>query len=445
MISGDVSINKLREAISQERKIINEMISMFSHLKKSPTDHEREMVVGQLESLQESLKKTGQQVIGSAEKISMFKKLMPQTKPTTPTIQPKKLPTKSLQPVPESIHQEKGKSEGKRKIKAIGLEKQTIKRLKVKKEKIKKKKVRKASKYAKISSSIFYNFSMKQLKKGRFRKMHRELVRAGMYFVPANYISMIFFTTIVAFVVSIFLVIFFMFFKFVASPPFFIATEGALGLKLLRVFWIAILLPILTFLFAYYYPSLEKKAKGSKLEQELPFATIHMAAVSQSLVEPSKIFSIIISTKEYPHLEKEFIKLQNEINVYGYDLVTALRNRAFNGPSRKLAELFNGLATTITSGGDLPDFFEKRSQSLLFEHRLSEEKQTKASETFMDIYISLVIAAPMILMLLLIMMRMSGLGVSLSISTITVIMVLSVILANIFFLTFLHLKQPGGR
>src|SRR3989344_1029985 len=153
---------------------------------------------------------------------------------------------------------------------------------------------------------------------------------------------------------------------------------------------------------------MEKKSSEGKINQELPFAVVHMSAISSSMIEPSKIFNIIISTKEYPALEKEFIKIQNEINIYGYDLVTALRNRSFNSPSKKLAELFNGLATTITSGGNLPVFFEKRSQSLLFEYRLDMEKQGKASETFMDIYISVVIASPMVLMLLLMMMRISG-------------------------------------
>ena len=143
-------------------------------------------------------------------------------------------------------------------------------------------------------------------------------------------------------------------------------------------------------------------------------------------------------------LKKEFTKLINEVNIYGYDLVTALRYMAFNSPSRKLAELYNGLATTITSGGDLPNFFDKRAQTLLFEHRLETEKHSKAAETFMDIYISVVIAAPMILMLLLMMMRLSGLGISLSTGMITLVMVLGVSLMNVLFLSFLHLKQPEG-
>jgi len=107
--------------------------------------------------------------------------------------------------------------------------------------------------------------------------------------------------------------------------------------------------------------------------------------------------------------------------------------------------LFNSLATAITSGGNLTDFFDKRASSLLFEHKLDKEKQAKAAETFMDIYISVVIAAPMILMLLLMMLKIGGLGIGLSTGAITTMMVLGVVMINIFFLTFLHLKQSGGE
>ena len=131
----------------------------------------------------------------------------------------------------------------------------------------------------------------------------------------------------------------------------------------------------------------------------------------------------------------------NEINVLGHDLITALRHSAFNSPSDKLAELFNGLATTLTSGGNLPLFFDKRAQSLLFEYRIEKEKYTKTAETFMDIYISVVIAAPMLMMLLLIMMSISGIGFSLSVPMITIIVVSSVSLINLIFLVFLHLNQ----
>ena len=238
--------------------------------------------------------------------------------------------------------------------------------------------------------------------------------------------------------------LFFLVFNIGALPPFITFVEEPLAMRLLKVVWLMVAVPGATMLLSYFYPALEKKSIESRINQELPFAVVHMSSISSSMIEPSKIFQIIISTREYPFLEKEFIKIQNEINVYGYDLVTALRNRSYNSPSKKLSELFNGLATTITSGGGLPDFFDKRAASLLFDHRLEKEKQTKASETFMDIYISAVIAAPMILMLVLMMMRISGLGISLSTGMISLIMVLAVSLINILFLAFLHLKQPEG-
>ncbi len=442
MIEGNIAIEKLGKSILRERKTVKEINSLFNYLSNADTREEKRMISSQIGELKNSLRKTGQEVIGSAEKISLFKPLNQDSEKKAFVPETEKVQQRTFQKIsPGNVVETKS---SKKKFKLSPLEKITIKRMKKKKKKVVEKKEKRPSKYAMISSSIFYNFSMSLIDKGLFKQLKRDLIRANMEFVPANYISFIFFTTVLSAIAAVFITLFFLFFNIIALPPFIVGVEESLGLRFLKVFWILFVIPAVTFLFTYIYPSLEKKSLERRINYELPFAAIHMSSISSSMIEPSKIFSIIVTTKEYPYLEKEFIKLQNEINIYGYDLVTALRNRSFNSPSRKLSELFNGLATSITSGGNLPDFFEKRSQSLLFEHRLDKEKQAKASETFMDIYISVVIAAPMILMLLLMMMRISGLGISLSPSMITLIMVLGVTLINIFFLTFLHLKQPEG-
>ena len=106
-----------------------------------------------------------------------------------------------------------------------------------------------------------------------------------------------------------------------------------------------------------------------------------------------------------------------------------------------MSELLSGLATTINSGGDLTRFFETRAETLLFDYKLRREKETKTAETFMDLYISIVIAAPMIFMLLLMIMKISGLGISLPTTVITLMMVSGVAMINVFFLIFLHLKK----
>ena len=169
-----------------------------------------------------------------------------------------------------------------------------------------------------------------------------------------------------------------------------------------------------------------------------------MSAISGSGIQPSEIFRIIGLSREYPYLRKEIRKVINQINLYGYDLVTALNNSSSVTPSEKLAELFSGLSTTITSGGDLSKFFEKRSETLLAEYRLTREKYVKTAETFMDIYISVVIAAPMILMLLFVMLSIGdfGSGLGLTIGRLTFFVIAILTLINTVFLTFLHLNQP---
>lgn len=443
-MTKNLLIETIRKNILQEKKIISELNSLFTYFKNTRDPGEKRMVSSQITNLTKPLQKTGQEIITSAEKLSLSKPLAPVQK-TTPARQPA-MPqkTRTVQKTPKGTYprsSQKALKKKDKKLKPDSLETLTLKRIKKKEEKVVKKKEKKPSKYVKTSSRFFYNTSMTFLKKGFFRKLKRDLIKSNINLVPATYISLIFFTTVISAIVSIFIILLSLFFTISALPPFITLAGENIGIRFLKIFWLLFALPGATFLFAYFYPSLEKRSLEAKINRELPFAAIHMSSISGSMIEPSKIFSIIIATKEYPNLEKEFIKLQNEINIYGYDLVTALRNRSFNSPSRKLSDLFNGLATTITSGGNLPEFFDKRSQSLLFDHRLEMEKQLKTAETFMDIYISVVIAAPMILMLVLMMMRISGLGISLSPFMISFVMMLVVSLVNIFFLTFLHIRQ----
>jgi len=179
-----------------------------------------------------------------------------------------------------------------------------------------------------------------------------------------------------------------------------------------------------------------------RINAELPFVTIHMSSIAGSGIEPTQIFKIITQGEEYPYTKKELKKVINQVNVYGYDLISALKNTARETSSQKLSELFNGIATTISSGGNLLDFLNKKAETFLFEYRLDKEKQTKSAETFMDVYISIVIAAPMILTLLIVLISVTGLGIGLSMNALTFVIISIVSLINIIFLVFLHLNQP---
>jgi Flp pilus assembly protein TadB len=428
--------NNLNQNFVKEKQIAGEIGSLFAQLEKAKTANEKNFVTNHLNLLTNSLKQEITDFSSNLEKIGIPRQLaihktQPQVKqkivPETPIKGPKK---------------KKGILSLKKQRDFSELERKTLKRLQKKEGKVIKKKEQKPSSYVKFANQLFSEKAKEYIKKGTFRTVERGIVKSKMPFVPSSYISVLFLSILVSSLVGLFLFIFFLFFSIGTALPIITLAKGLFLERLLRTFWLLFLIPLGTATFMYFYPSLEEKAAAMKINEELPFATIHMASISGSMIDPSKIFTIIIQTKEYPYLEKEFTKLLNEINIYGYDLITALKNIAYNSPSKKLTELLNGLATTISSGGNLPDFFTKRSETLLFDYKIEREKRIRSSETFMDVYISVVIAAPMILMLLLIMMKISGLGFALSTGTITLITVLGVLLINIFFLTFLKIKQP---
>ena len=448
--------NDLKDLIQREKKIIKEIISSSNYLQNSDAE-EKKLISIHLSLLKEELIKTNDKIPDEIKKINLVKSLN-ETIPVKPVEEPKKQEIKPE--VNQEIKQEIQKKKenflprktfierigldilyAKDDLKPTPLEKETIKRIKKKREEKILKTKEKSNEYLKTSNKFFSELSKKLMKNKVFPTLEEDLIKANLKFTENSYISMTLFTTVVFFIISIFLALFFLFFKISPELPIIFFSEATFMTRLMRVFWMPIVIPIGTFLIMMIYPSLEKTSAELNINQELPFAVINMSAISGSMIDPSKIFKIIITTQEYPYLEKEFKKLINEINIYGYDLVSALRDASLKSPSKKLSELFNGLATTINSGGNLPEFFEKRAQTLLFEYGLEKEKNTKSAETFMDIYISIVIAAPMILMILLMMMKMSGLGVALSTGTITLIIVAAVAMINVVFLTFLHLKR----
>ncbi len=426
----DVNFWALKEAIGTEKKAVNELNSSLNHLENA-TDREERRIIGEhIEKLKNSFKKANEEVVSELEKINLATPLKKTEKKPKPKI--------LLEKKPKKISFGKGLGRG-----LSQLEKETIKRIRRGGEKVEAIETEKPKKYVEMSNKYFYNSAQKLSKNKNFETLKKDLIKTNLEFTPVTYISMMLFTTVISVIAAFFIFLFFLIFKIGGESLISIAAENFV-MRFLKTFWILFAIPIGVFLFMYFYPSLEKKSTEKRIDEELPFCAIHMAAISESMIEPSKIFSIIITTKEYPYLRKEFTKLINKINIYGYDLVSALKSTSQNSPSKKLAELLNGLAVTINSGGDLTDFFEKRSQTLLFEHRLEREKNTKTAETFMDIYISVVIAAPMILMLLLMMMKISGLGISLGTGSITLIMVLGVAVINAAFLSFLHLRRPTG-
>lgn len=284
--------------------------------------------------------------------------------------------------------------------------------------------------YIKISNYFFYNLSNNLFKKGYFKELRENIISASVPIFSISFVSMMFFSALLAVILGLLYSI------FSSVIAFNLAT-------LARNFGISFVLGIVVFFGLYSYPGSEKKGQAHRIDEELPFVSLHMSSIAGSGIEPSKIFEIVLADKENPAIGKEFKKIVSQINIYGYDILTSLKNVAKETPSKKLSELLGGIATTITEGGDLGEFLKKRSETLFFDYKLVREQYTKLAETFMNIYISIVIMAPMIFSLLILLIGVSGFAGNIDPGILTVIMILGIALINVIFLVVLHLKQPS--
>jgi len=438
----DVRFEKLKKVISDEKKGFLELEKAYGDLDKASAE-DAPLINSQIQVLEKNIKTLNSELKEALSLILFSKPLEIQKKSLKKT--GLTVPKKELGILQDTkLKSDGGKVYSKKEVAPIGLEKETIKEIKKKKEEEKRKKENEkkdASYYSKIASQYFSQYSRKLLGKKTFQDLEDNLIKANLNYTPVGYISVIILTTLISIFAAGFIFLFFMFFNLGAALPIITRATDPINLRFLKVFWVLFVVPLGTFFFMYAYPSLEKSSTEQAIDVELPFATINMAAISGSMINPDRIFEIIIETKEYPALSKEFTKMINEINLYGYDLVSAMKDTAKNNASKKLSELLNGLSTDIQSGGDLGKFFNERAESLLFDYKLERERSAKAAETFMDLYISLVIAAPMILMLLLMIMRIANLGMSLSVGTISLLVIMGVVVINIIFMAFLHVKK----
>jgi hypothetical protein len=279
--------------------------------------------------------------------------------------------------------------------------------------------------YAVISNKIFGGIANSVA--NNFSDLKKDLQDSNSRFLLPTYLSMAMFTTLLSFIGGFIL----------------LGLLFALSVPALAFIWVPFILLFVVPVAFYLIPSSNKSSIDKEIQNELPFAVIYMAAISGSNIEPTKIFRIISDSSEYKYVGLEMKKIIAQVEVYGYDLVTALKNVAKLTINRRFAELLNGMATNISSGSSLKNFLEKKSEGLLLDYKLERNRYNEVAGTFMDVYISVLITAPIILVMLIVIMDLTSLKLgNLSTDSMLIISIGLVGLVNVIFLIFLQIKQP---
>lgn len=209
---------------------------------------------------------------------------------------------------------------------------------------------------------------------------------------------------------------------------------------------IIFVIPVLvTFTAGYIYPFYVVDERKKSIDNNLPFALNHLAAISYASVPLDKAFRMMVELADYGEITQEIKNIIKRIEVLGEDVLQAIKNVAIITPSERFKSLLFGIVSIVESGGNLREYLGEISKQALFIYRLERKKYLETLQTYADIYTAVLITAPLFLVTILAVINVVPDSTLLnykpeSIMKVGVYMLIPLI--NILFLIFLHLTQP---
>ena len=158
----------------------------------------------------------------------------------------------------------------------------------------------------------------------------------------------------------------------------------------------------------HIYPSQIYNGKKKKIENIIFFATVYMSTISGTGSPPHAIFNIMSKFGEFGEISKNAGEISKDINIFGLDLADALEHAAERTPSDNLKDLFWGMRSTITSGGDLKEFLDQKSKGFAEEYRRKLEQFTRTLSLFLEMYITIVVVGTIFVLVLTTIMSLVG-------------------------------------
>jgi len=205
---------------------------------------------------------------------------------------------------------------------------------------------------------------------------------------------------------------------YVSSMVFFSMIAGVCGIimGLVAIQFINIqpasvgfLLPLMTGLMLFgmtfgvlkLIPTIRVKNRTSRLAEEIPHFIGYMSTLATSGLSLEGIFKAIAKEETNEDIVKDSRFITRNINILGMDLITAIKDLIDRTPAGPYSELLDGAIITVSTGGDLKDYFNATAKVQLDEKKMLLQKTTEALGSVAEIYTILLIVFPLLAIIML--------------------------------------------
>ncbi len=185
----------------------------------------------------------------------------------------------------------------------------------------------------------------------------------------------------------------------------------SLALSLLFGLGVSLLGGALTVVGFYLYPSYRVDSLKRSLEGELPFTASYMSVLAGADVPPDFIWRSLAQIDDFSSVSSTAKNVVRDVELFGFDVISALEIASNRTPSEKLKELIEGFISVVHSGGNLVKYLRDRAQQYMKLKRLALKRFSDSLEVLAEFYVTLIVAGSLIFVIMLAVMSMLGGGV----------------------------------
>jgi len=164
----------------------------------------------------------------------------------------------------------------------------------------------------------------------------------------------------------------------------------------------------MTYVVFLAYPSVVAGNRRRNIDATLPYAINYITSMSTAGITPAEIFRLLGDSPIYGESAVEARYIAREIDIFGRDLIDALRIVSASTPSHRMKEFLQGAMASISSGGNLTDYFRTKANQYALENRQTQKLFLDTLALIAEAYVTAMVAGTLFLIILQSIMSVLG-------------------------------------
>jgi flagellar protein FlaJ len=183
------------------------------------------------------------------------------------------------------------------------------------------------------------------------------------------------------------------------------------------------------------------RTRGMAIDATLPRTVAFVYALSRSGMPFQSVLRTLSRNRDvYGEAARELGVAVRDMDAFGTDVLTALKETAERTPSDNLAEFTENLASVLSSGQDVSSFLHEQYQRFQEEVEAQQRQYLDLLSTFAEVYVTVLVAGPLFFITVLVVV---GLVIQDTLLVIRLVVYLAIPLATFGFVVYVDSVTEG--